>query len=136
MNNEFQPNSNQKSAESEQALFNSGRYEEQQLANEAESKQKHHSRKEDIKDELHCWIIWFIRFFLGAAAISGAVYFWHMIMPPEFEVCYTKDIGIRECKMFSWHFLSTVQLDKISSFFVTVVLSGTFASYSKKFFEE
>lgn len=127
MNNEFQPNSNQESAESEQALFNSGRYEEQQLANQAESEQNDHSRKEAIKDELHCWVIRFIKFFLGAAALAGAIYFWHLITPEH--------ITWNGCPILKLHFLPLEQLDKLSAFFVTVVLSSTFTSYAKKYLE-
>lgn len=127
MSSEFQPNYNQPSAESEQALFNSGQYEERQLANQAESEQKDHSRKEAIKDELHCWILRFIKFFLGAAVLAGGIYFWHLITPEYFTW--------NKCPIFRLHFLQSEQLDKLSAFFVTVVLSSTFASYSKKYLE-
>lgn len=127
MDSEFSPNTdnNQSDAESEQALFNKGNYEAQQLSNEAESKQNEHSRSEEIKDELHCWILWFIRAFLTAALIAGIVFFWHMITPEYFTW--------NECKIFKLHFLEEKQLEKVSAFFVTIVLSSTFTGYSKKY---
>ena len=68
MGNEFTPNeANQANAESEQELFSNGNYEEQQERNQAQSKQNEHNRQEVIKDELHSWIICFIRAFLAAA---------------------------------------------------------------------
>lgn len=126
MSNEFQPNSNQESAKSEQALFNSGQYAEQQLANQAEAERKDHSRKEAVKDELHSWVILFIKLFLGAAALAGVIYFWHLITP-EYFICNNFILKL--------HFLPTAQLDKLSAFFVTVVLSSTFTSYAKKYLE-
>lgn len=129
MGNDFIPdnNSNQSAAQSEEALFNSSNYENQQRANEAEAKQKDHKRKEAIKDELHCWIVRFIKLFLGAAVLAGIIYFWHLITPTHF----TWD----GCQIFKMHFLSNEQLDKLSAFFITVVLSSTFTSYAKKYVE-
>lgn len=126
MDNEFIPdNSNQENAESEQALFSNGSYDEQQKVNEAQSKQNDHNRQEDIKDELHSWIICFIRAFLAAALIAGMVFFWHMITPEYFVW--------NECKLFKLHFLEEKQLEKVSAFFVTIVLSSTFTGYAKKY---
>lgn len=127
MRHNFNPSGNHASAQSEQALFNSGQYEEQQLANQAESNQKDHDRKEAVKDELHCWVVRFIKLFLGAAALAGAIYFWHLITPEYFTW--------NNCPIFKLHFLPSTQLDKLSAFFVTVVLSSTFTSYAKKYLE-
>ncbi|MBE2897260.1 hypothetical protein HPC38_10315 [Pasteurellaceae bacterium HPA106] len=125
MNNDFQPVSSQRSAENEQALFNNELYEHQQLANQAESEQKEHQRQEAIKDELHCWIVRFIKLFLGAAVLAGAVYFWHLITPEHFTW--------NGCPILRLHFLPQDNLDKLRSFFVTVALSSTFTSYAKKY---
>lgn len=127
MNSEFQPNNNQENAESEQELFNSGLYQEQQLAHQAESEQKEHSRKEEIKDELHNWVILFIKCLFGSAVLAGAIYFWHLVTPDYFTW--------NNCPLFKLHFLPSEKLDKLSAFFVTVVLSSTFTSYAKKYLE-
>lgn len=126
MESEFTPNdANQANAESEQELFSNGNYAEQQERNEAQSKQNEHKRQEVIKDELHSWIIYFIRAFLSAALIAGIVFFWHMITPEYFTW--------NECKLLKLHFLEEKQLEKVSAFFVTIVLSSTFTGYAKKY---
>ena len=126
MGNEFTPNeANQANAESEQELFSNGNYAEQQERNQAQSKQNEHERQEVIKDELHSWIICFIRAFLAAALIAGIVFFWHMITPEYFTW--------NECKLLKLHFLEEKQLEKVSAFFVTIVLSSTFTGYAKKY---
>ncbi|MFY1028344.1 hypothetical protein ACE4RU_11720 [Actinobacillus seminis] len=124
----FKPDANtsrQDKANSEQNLFNTGDYYDQQVENEVEAKQKEHHRKEAIKDVLHSWIVMFIKLFLGAAALAGIIYFWHLITPTYFTW--------NGCPIFRMHFLSIEQLDKLSAFFVTVVLSSTFTSYAKKY---
>lgn len=89
------------------------------------ARQNEHNRQETIKDELHNWILWFIRAFLAAALIAGIVFFWHMITPDYFTW--------NDCKLMKLHFLSDKQLEKVSAFFVTIVLSSTFTGYAKKY---
>ncbi|HHT7640397.1 hypothetical protein ACFHYN_02750 [Pasteurella multocida] len=128
------PQSNGK-ARYENSLISDGSYEAEQVKRENEAKANLHNRKEEIRDELHCWILWFIRLFLGAAAVAGVVYFYHMIVPEKILWCSDKQ-GEEICDFVKLHFLSPDKLDKVSSFFVTVVLSGTFAGYTKKFFKD
>lgn len=90
-----------------------------------QARENDHNRQETIKDELHSWIIWFIRAFLSAALVAGLIYFWHMITPEYFTW--------NECKIIRMHFLNEPQLNKVSAFFVTVVLSSTFTGYAKKY---
>ncbi|OZN25336.1 hypothetical protein CFY87_04160 [Actinobacillus seminis] len=70
----------------------------------------------------------FIKLFLGTAALAGIIYFWHLITSTYFTW--------NGCPVFKMHFLSIEQPDKLSTFFVTAVLSSTFTSYAKKFISQ
>ncbi|MCK3656804.1 hypothetical protein A4G19_14100 [Pasteurellaceae bacterium Macca] len=73
-----------------------------------QARENEHNRQETVKDELHNWIIWFIRAFLSAALIAGLVYFWHLVTPEY--------VTWNGCPILRMHFLKAEQLDKLSAF--------------------
>lgn len=131
MATEFNPKNmsegSKRNSDEENSVIEQGTYENVQAQNKLDSLNKEHSRKENIKSVLHWCIVIFIILFAIAAILAGVVYFWHLITPEVYKV--------DENKIITLHFLSDTQLEKLSAFFVTVVLSSTFTGYAKKYFE-